>query len=183
MAILEQPESRALMICDQRVHDEWMLKPYVRGAEVFDRFHLAHKRGARCAVADNIEDIGELPEEWGYHGPDVLKALQEYNKKCLSGEPHNPPRVFDNEPLVKPPFYVIELVPAITFTFSGMLIDRKARVLNDRGETIPGLLAAGADSGGVYDRAYAGGIANALVFGMQAATTAVDVASAITGGR
>jgi hypothetical protein len=46
-------------------------------------------------------------------------------------------------------------------------------VLDDRGAPIPGLLAAGADAGGVFVRAYAGGIANALIFGRQAATTAL----------
>ena len=34
------------------------------------------------------------------------------------------------------------------------------------------VLAAGADAGGVFNRAYAGGLACALVFGLQAAATA-----------
>ncbi len=42
-------------------------------------------------------------------------------------------------------------------------------------EPIPGLLPAGSDSGGVYVRAYAGGIANALVYGLTAADTALPV--------
>jgi predicted oxidoreductase len=66
-------------------------------------------------------------------------------------------------------------VPAITFTFGGLRIDRDARVLGEDGRPIPGLLAAGADAGGVYVRAYAGGIANALVFGLAAADTALSV--------
>ena len=41
------------------------------------------------------------------------------------------------------------------------------------GEPIPGLLAAGSDTGGLYVRAYAGGIASALVFGLTAARTAM----------
>jgi hypothetical protein len=45
-------------------------------------------------------------------------------------------------------------------------------VLDDSGQVIPGLLAAGADAGGVIQRAYAGGLACALVFGLQAAVTA-----------
>ena len=40
-------------------------------------------------------------------------------------------------------------------------------------QPIPGLLAAGADAGGVSSRAYVGGLATALVFGLQAAATAV----------
>ena len=67
---------------------------------------------------------------------------------------------------------MIEVIPAITFTFTGLMIDPHARVLDESGEPIPGLLAAGADAGGVFDRAYAGGLACALVFGLQAAATA-----------
>jgi predicted oxidoreductase len=68
---------------------------------------------------------------------------------------------------------VVETVPAITFPFFGIRIDSRARVLDDAGRPIPGLLAAGADTGGLYVRAYAGGIANALVFGLTAAETAL----------
>ncbi len=67
---------------------------------------------------------------------------------------------------------MIEVIPAITFTFSGLRIDPQARVLDESGQPIPGLLAAGADAGGVFHRAYAGGLACALVFGLQAAATA-----------
>jgi succinate dehydrogenase/fumarate reductase flavoprotein subunit len=41
LAVLEQPEARALLVCDQRVHDEWMMRPYVEGVEPVDRFALA----------------------------------------------------------------------------------------------------------------------------------------------
>ena len=69
---------------------------------------------------------------------------------------------------------MIEVIPAITFTFTGLRIDECARVLGADGEPIRGLLAAGADAGGVFHRAYAGGLAAALVFGLQAAATATQ---------
>ncbi|HEY5626182.1 MAG TPA: FAD-binding protein, partial [Dehalococcoidia bacterium] len=175
MTVLEQPEARALMIHDRHVYDDWMLQPYVVGGDVVDRFQLAYRRGARCAVAERLEDFGVLPEEWGYPGSAVLQALRTYNESCASGV-FAPPRVNDVMPVAKPPFYVIEVIPAITFTFEGLLVDRYARVLDRKGRAIPGLLAAGADSGGIYVRAYAGGLANALVFGLQAAATALGEA-------
>lgn len=177
MKVLEQPEARALMICDQRVHDEWMLAPYVKGANVVDRFQVAYKRGARCAVTDAIEDFHALPEEWGYPGDKVVEALEQYNRDCQAGSQQNPSRQYDQDPLLKPPYYVIEVVPAITFSFEGLKIDTQARVLDAQGNPVPGLLAAGADSGGVFVNAYAGGIANALVYGLQAADTALQDSS------
>jgi succinate dehydrogenase/fumarate reductase flavoprotein subunit len=177
LAVLEQPEARALMIYDERVRSDWMLRPYVQGAEPNDRFHLAYRRGARCAVVDQLTDLRHLPDEWGYPADAVLRALDDYNARCGDGV-HHPPRKLDADPLLRPPFYIIEVIPAITFTFGGLLIDRHARVLDPQGQPIPGLLAAGADAGGVYVRAYAGGLANALVFGLQAAMTALHDKSA-----
>jgi succinate dehydrogenase/fumarate reductase flavoprotein subunit len=170
--VLDQPEARALLVADQRVHDEWMMAPYVEGVEPIDKFQLAYKRGARAAVADDIDEFEALPEEWGYPGPAARDALHEFNRQAENGR-HSPGRKLDAAPLVTPPFYVIEVIPAITFTFTGLTIDDQARVLNEEGKPIRGLLAAGADAGGVFYRAYAGGLATALVFGLQAAATAV----------
>jgi succinate dehydrogenase/fumarate reductase flavoprotein subunit len=169
--VLDQPEARALLVYDQRVHDEWMMAPYVEGVEPLDKFQLAYRRSARAAVADDIEEFEALPEEWGYPGEASRDTLLEFNRQCEAGAP-NPGRKLDAAPLLTPPYYIIEVIPAITFTFSGLQIDPQARVLDEAGEPIPGLLAAGADAGGVFNRAYAGGLACALVFGLQAAATA-----------
>jgi succinate dehydrogenase/fumarate reductase flavoprotein subunit len=176
LSLIEQPEARALLVYDERVREEWMLAPYVEGVEPIDKFQLAYRRGARCAVADDIDEFAELPDEWGYPGAQVLASLRAFNRQCEAGEPA-PPRVKDATPLVTPPYYVIEVVPAITFTFGGLRIDADARVLDEHGNAISGLLAAGADSGGVFHRGYAGGIANALVFGLRAASTALGTRS------
>jgi succinate dehydrogenase/fumarate reductase flavoprotein subunit len=170
--VLEQPEARALLVYDQRVHDEWMMAPYVEGVEPLDKFQLAYRRSARAAVAEEIEEFEALPDEWGYPGQASRDTLLEFNRQCEAGDP-SPSRKLDAMPLVNPPYYVIEVIPAITFTFSGLRIDPQARVLTESGEAIPGLLAAGADAGGVFNRAYAGGLACALVFGLQAAATAI----------
>jgi succinate dehydrogenase/fumarate reductase flavoprotein subunit len=169
--VLDQPEARALLVYDQRVHDEWMMAPYVEGVEPLDKFQLAYRRSARAAVADDIEEFEALPEEWGYPGEASRDTLLEFNRQCQAGTP-NPARRLDAAPLLSPPYYIIEVIPAITFTFGGLRIDPQARVLDGAGEVIPGLLAAGADAGGVFNRAYAGGLACALVFGLQAAATA-----------
>lgn len=174
VALLDQPEARALLICDQRVHDQWMLgAPYVQGVEPVDRFALAYRSGARAAVAHDLDELEALPAEWGYDGPTVRDAVRAFNATVGRG-PIEPARRSDQSPLVDPPYYVIEVVPAITFTYEGLRIDAAARVLGDDGRPIDGLLAAGADSGGVFARGYAGGIANALVFGLRAAQTALD---------
>jgi succinate dehydrogenase/fumarate reductase flavoprotein subunit len=101
-----------------------------------------------------------------------------FNETVSTGGAPVPGRKFDRLPLDQPPYYVIETVPAITFPFYGIRIDADARVLDESGTPIPGLLAAGSDTGGLYVRGYAGGIASALVFGLTAARTAAQPALA-----
>jgi succinate dehydrogenase/fumarate reductase flavoprotein subunit len=171
LALLEQPEARGLLISDQRAHD-LLTVPYVEGVLPTDFFDNVFRRGARAAVADDVDELAYLPEEWGYDGAAIRQALLDFNRACAEGIV-NPSRRHDPTPIDQPPFRVVEAVPAITFTFGGLRIDTAARVLDEQGEPISGLLAAGADAGGGYVRAYAGGIAWALVFGLLAAQTAL----------
>ena len=179
LALLRQPEARGLLIHDERVRTEWILRPYVEGVQGTDTFDTCYRRGARCAVANDFDEFLYVPEEWGFDGEAVRQALIDFNRQCAAGAP-DPPRRFDAVAIDRPPFYVIETVPAITFTFGGLVIDEDARVLDGDGRPIPRLLAAGADAGGLYVRAYAGGLAAALVFGLRAARTAFEGASTVS---
>ncbi|MEU3782898.1 FAD-dependent oxidoreductase [Streptomyces sp900129855] len=202
MALLERPQGRGLLVADARVHREWISASYVEGIPGVDKFQLCHRAGARSAVADSLTDFASMPEEWGYPGATIRDRIKEFNAGASEGVAATPGRLLDHRPLDEPPFYVVEAAPAITFTFGGLLIDAGAHVLSadpagltgpsmgtdsdsdssmntgtggDRvGQgAVPGLLAAGADAGGLYRRAYAGGLAPALVFGLTAARTAL----------
>ena len=102
--------------------------------------------------------------------------MRPFNERAAAGNPV-PGRELDCVPLVDPPYYIIELIPAITNTWGGLRIDDHARVLSGDGQPIPGLLAAGSDAGGLYVRAYVGSLAAGLTFGMRAAETAASVGS------
>ncbi|MFF5006256.1 FAD-dependent oxidoreductase [Streptomyces phaeochromogenes] len=174
MALLERPQARGLLVADARVHREWISASYVEGIPGVDKFQLCHRAGARSAVADSLEEFAWMPEEWGYPGARIRDRVEEYNDTVGGGGEPAPGRLLDRQPLDEPPFYVIEAAPAITFTFGGLLIDAEARALAADGRhTVPGLLVAGADAGGLYRRAYAGGLAPALAFGLAAARTAL----------
>lgn len=166
MALLDQPESRGLLVADARVFRDWIVGSYVEGAVAVDKFALASKRGGRAGLAEDLDDLKNLPEEWGYDGTAIRDAIVRFNEST-------PERALDPLPLDEPPYYLIETVPAITFSFHGIRVDDQARVLRPDGQPLPGLLAAGADAGGLWHRAYAGGLAAALVFGLTAAETAV----------
>ncbi|MGZ4412163.1 MAG: FAD-dependent oxidoreductase [Gaiellaceae bacterium] len=78
----------------------------------------------------------------------------------------------ENGCLREPPFLAVHVQAAITHTIGGLRVDEQARVLDERGRPIPGLLAAGVDAGGVATGGYASGLAQALVLGLVAAETA-----------
>jgi succinate dehydrogenase/fumarate reductase flavoprotein subunit len=175
LALLQQPEARGLLISDARVREEWILRPYVEGIRPTDTFDTCYRRGARCAVAHDLDELALVPPEWGYDGAAVRRALLEFNRQCVDRSPE-PSRRFDAVPIDRPPFYVIEALPAISFTFGGLIVDSDAQVLDGEGRPIRGLYAAGADAGGLYVRAYAGGLAAALTFGLRAARSASALA-------
>jgi succinate dehydrogenase/fumarate reductase flavoprotein subunit len=183
MELLEQPESRGLLIADARVHRDWITGSYVEGAVAVDKFAMASKRGGRAGLAEDIDELACLPEEWGYCGDVIRDAVQRFNERASARLEVSPGRKQDRLPLDEPPYYVIEAVPAITFPFHGVRIDDRARVLREDGTPLGGLLAAGSDTGGLWHRAYAGGLASALVFGLTAADTAAGAVRKTAAGR
>ncbi|MEW2625659.1 FAD-binding protein [Streptomyces sp. NPDC048106] len=172
MALLEQPESRGLLIADARVFRDWIVGSYVKGAVAVDKYALASRRGGRVGLAEDLDELAYLPAEWGYDGEAIRDAVKLFNDQAPTGQDLTPGRELDRLPLDEGPYYVIETVPAITFPFHGIRIDDRARVLTKDGKPLPGLLAAGSDTGGLWHRAYAGGLASALVYGLTAAETA-----------
>lgn len=176
MALLEQPEARGLLVADARVHRDWIVGSYVEGAVAVDKFAVASRRGGRTGLAESLEELEYLPEEWGYDGAAIRDAIERFNTEAPAGDVE-PGRALDSRPLDEGPWYVVECEPAATFPFHGIRIDDQARVLDRAGSPVPGLLAAGSDTGGLWVRAYAGGVASALVFGLTAAATASDTST------
>ncbi|MDV8002646.1 FAD-dependent oxidoreductase [Rhodococcus sp. IEGM 1408] len=169
MALMEQPEARGLLVADERVYRDYICGSYVEGAVAIDKYTEASKRGGRCGLAETLEEFEYLPEEWGYDGAKIADEIRRIN---AAGQKVVPPREYDFTPLDRGPYYIIETSPAVTFPFVGIRIGEDTSVLRADGTAIPGLLAAGSDTGGVYRRAYAGGLAPALVFGLRAGDAA-----------
>ena len=143
MALLEQPEARGLLISDERVREEWILQPYVEGVQ--PPRHVRHRLPARRPRRDRREHRRARARAAGVglrrrEGEGGAARLQPAVRRAARSDP---PRRYDATPIDRPPFYVIETVPAISFTFDGLAIDDHARVLGEDGEPIPGLLRRG----------------------------------------
>jgi succinate dehydrogenase/fumarate reductase flavoprotein subunit len=164
-AVARLPRGRALVVFDAALREDDTER------YALDRWDFARRKGAHVAVAESLEEIAELVRPWGYCG--LAEAVREFNASLAANLSPEPPRVGNRRPVDQGPYHAMEVQPAITFTHGGLRTDALSRVLDEQGQVIPGLLAAGADAGGTYHQAYAGGLAMAGVFGLIAAETAL----------
>ena len=80
-------------------------------------------------------------------------------------------------PVDRPPFYGLPLRPGITFTYMGVAVDERARVLDDRGRPFQNVFAAGEImSGNILTKGYLGGFGLTIgsVFGELAGREAAN---------
>jgi len=106
----------------------------------------------------------------------LVKTLNDYNRAVESKDSKalKIPRTGKAKPL-RAPFYGLRVVPGITFTMGGLLVNGCAQVLNEQEKPIAGLYAAGDAIGGLmggYRGGYTGGLMQAVVTGILAGESA-----------
>jgi hypothetical protein len=72
-----------------------------------------------------------------------------------------------SEVLTEPLFHVLEVQPAITFTYGGLRTEENGGVFDHDGTRVDGLRAARVDDGGLSKWTYAGGLALAFIIGRR----------------
>ena len=82
-------------------------------------------------------------------------------------------------PLNTAPYYAVKVTAGVHHTMGGLKINANTEVLNEKGEVIPGLFAAGEVTGGVHGANRLGGnaVADFTVFGRIAGKAASDYAA------
>jgi flavocytochrome c len=127
----------------------------------------------RVKKSDTLEG---LAKELGLPVDKFVGTIKRYNNGCEIGvDDYDKDKKF-LRPVAYPPYYGAEVRPAtVCFTQTGLRIDREARVVNEVGEVIPGLYAAGEVTGGVIGDRYVGSgnsLSNGATFGRIAGRTA-----------
>ncbi len=120
--------------------------------------------------------IEGLAEVIGINRENLAATLEQYNRALESNASSllAVARTGKAKPL-RAPFYGLRVVPGITFTMGGVLVNGHCEVLNSQEMTIPGLYAAGDAIGGLmggYHGGYTGGLTQAVVTGMLAGENA-----------
>ena len=123
--------------------------------------------------ADTLE---ELAKKAGINGKNLVATVKKWNEFCEkgTGDEMGRPTCMDDHRLNEGgPYYATLMTPSVHHTMGGVKINTKAQVLNDAGNVIPGLYAAGEVTGGVHgtNRVGCNAVPDALVFGHIAAKT------------
>jgi tricarballylate dehydrogenase len=150
-AILDQPGRVAYQVFDARA------TPLLR-----DEYHIPE------AARHQADSLPELAAQLDVDRDRFQRTVREFNgavvggafdPTCLDGAGTRglePPKSNWAQPIDRPPFSVYPVGCGITFTFGGLRIDERARVLRRDGP-IPGLYAAGELAGGLFWHNYPGG--------------------------
>lgn len=150
-AEIEQPNSFAYLIIDQKmVDDSLLIQGYIAKGYSF-------KGDTYEALAKEIN----IPVDV------FAKTMADWNGYVKARKDPDFGRTSFIEPLDKAPFYAIKVTPGIHHTMGGLKIDGKTRVLRADGSAIEGLYAAGEVTGGVHGGNRLGGtaVSDFVVFG------------------
>jgi len=130
-----------------------------------EQLNAAVKDGMIAMQADTLE---ELADQIG--APGLVETVQRWNDDTAKGEDTVCRRTEGLHPITESPFYAIRYKPAIVQTLGGVRINNRAQVLDQSGQPIPGLHAAGQVTGGVHGADYIGGSAllECVVYGIIA---------------
>ncbi|GBG94413.1 FMN reductase [Ligilactobacillus salitolerans] len=123
--------------------------------------------------ADTLE---ELARQIKVDPAELVKTINKYNSYVDAGkDPEFGKDVFDLK-VEQAPFYATPRKPALHHTMGGLKIDPQTHVLNEEGQVIPGLYAAGEVAGGLHAGNRLGGnsLADIFTFGRIAARTAAN---------
>lgn len=118
----------------------------------------------------------ELAEKLEMDVETLVKTFETYNASVEAGVDEEFGRADLPRALVEGPFYAVEVAPAVHHTMGGVIITAKGEVVNEAGQVIPGLFAAGEVTGGIHGNNRLGGnaMADITIFGRIAAKSAAE---------
>ena len=124
------------------------------------------------------ETLEELAEKIGVPAENLVAAVTEFNRHAeggdLAGTPDEFGRTLFSTPIDNGPFYAAARVPTVHHTMGGVHINQYCQVINENGQIIPGLYAAGEVTGGIHGSNRLGGnaLTDTVVFGRIAGDSA-----------
>ena len=159
-AIIAQPDKSAWLVVDQSMVD----KSAVIAGYIKSGYTVTGATYEELAKAMGVDEATFVSTMNTWNQAVEAKSDAEFNRTSFAN------------PLTTAPYYAIKITPAVHHTMGGIVINPKAEVLNEKGEAISGLFAAGEVTGGVHGANRLGGnaVADFTVFGRIAGQSAAD---------
>ena len=159
-AIIAQPDKSAWLVVDQSMVD----KSAVIAGYIKSGYTVTGATYEELAKAMGVDEATFVSTMNTWNQAVEAKTDAEFNRTSFAN------------PLTAAPYYAIKITPAVHHTMGGIVINPKAEVLNEKGEVISGLFAAGEVTGGVHGANRLGGnaVADFVVFGRIAGQSAAD---------
>ena len=121
----------------------------------------------------------ELGKAMGVDAAAFAETMEKWNGYVEAKNDPDFGRTSFANPLNTAPYYAVKVTAGVHHTMGGPKINANTEVLNEKGEVIPGLFAAGEVTGGVHGANRLGGnaVADFTVFGRIAGAAASDYAA------
>ena len=121
----------------------------------------------------------ELGKAMGVDAAAFAETMEKWNGYVEAKNDPDFGRTSFANPLNAAPYYAVKVTAGVHHTMGGPKINANTEVLNEKGEVIPGLFAAGEVTGGVHGANRLGGnaVADFTVFGRIAGAAASDYAA------
>ena len=121
----------------------------------------------------------ELGKAMGVDAAAFAETMEKWNGYVEAKNDPDFGRTSFANPLNTAPYYAVKVTAGVHHTMGGLKINANTEVLNEKGEVIPGLFAAGEVTGGVHGANRLGGnaVADFTVFGRIAGKAASDYAA------
>lgn len=117
-----------------------------------DAIEVAKKNGSKgIFIADSIEELADMT---GINKDNLVETVDAYNDYCDSTDEEFFKEKRFMRPLVKAPYYAVQIRPGGYGTVGGIRINENCECCDSEFEPIPGLYAAGADACNLYDDSY-----------------------------
>ena len=162
-AEIAQPGSYSWLIVDQAMADaSSVIQGYI-------------KKGYTVTGA-TYEELGKA---MGVDAAAFAETMEKWNGYVEAKNDPDFGRTSFANPLNTAPYYAVKVTAGVHHTMGGLKINANTEVLNEKGEAIPGLFAAGEVTGGVHGANRLGGnaVADFTVFGRIAGAAASDYAA------
>ena len=174
VALEEQPSAVQYDIYTDKV----LADLAANGGDIFMKYYF-FEGGAGSHVMYSADSIEGLAAEINVPAENLAKTIADYNAAVEKGEPDQFGREFNvfntynmaTNKIEGEKFYAIRLHALCVMTLGGVTANENMQVLDEAGNVIPGLYAAGEVVGGIWGKFVSGGtgVMGPIVFGKIAA--------------